>query len=107
MDTQGKSSALAKVMGWDLSTYGTKLPEHMREERIQVAPFDDMVLDPYSTEPNGLAQFAAISLKFPEVLNMYSCKVTNNPRSPIWKDGNKPTQENMLDEILKMNGIKI
>jgi len=90
MNEQGKSLALAKLMGW---TGG----DNMGQAHLQ--PYDNSII--------GLAQFAAILLKFPEVLSQYDCKVLHNPRNTMWKDGVKPSQESMLDTILEINGISL
>ena len=90
MNEQDKSLELAKLMGW-------RAGDNMGQTHLQ--PYDNSII--------GLAQFATILLKFPEVLSQYDCRVLHNPRNTMWKDGVKPSQENMLDAILKMNGIRI
>jgi len=69
--------------------------------------------NPYSESINGLAQFAAILLKFPEVM----CSLVpityfdadEDERKSLRKtmNYNGPTQANILDEILRMNGVEI
>ena len=65
---------------------------------------------PYNDTDRGLAQFAAIMLKFFPVvmtrLSFVECIVNGscmqNMSQPI-----APTQANILDEILRMNGVAI
>jgi len=104
MKEQEKSIKLAKLMGWDMSDVLGK--DYITTSMGQPEFLAQMCLRPYGSMPNDLAQFAAILLKFPEV--MWS--LGSNPEGLLniptqWF--NKPTQSNILDEILKLNGVKI
>jgi len=80
MNEKEKSLELAKLMGW-------------REK-----------INPYGK--GGLAQFAAILLKFPEVFEYAEGGGYLKPTEHGGCDM-APTQENILDEILKINGVNI
>jgi len=91
MNTEEKSLKLAELMGlrvWD-SMHG----HHVYEGDI--ARDNDMLLRPYSDSTEGLAQFASILLKFPEV------------GAHFFGRWDKFTQECVLDHILRMNGVDI
>jgi len=97
MNEQEKSLKLAELMGWDIKV-----------DPLGFAYFEcnNGKLVPYELSRNGLAQFAAILLKFPEVMHAYVSKYQahGNPSDILrWK--RKPTQANILDEILRMNGV--
>ena len=99
MNEYEKSLKLAKLMGLSYNIidckdgYMTIEPtcDHIRRESGDVVQYT-----PYESDEEGLAQFAAILLKFPEVME-FSTEWTYN----------KPTQANILDEILRMNGVEI
>jgi len=58
----------------------------------------------YDDVEEGLAQFAAILLKFPEVMACQFRLVSLSSGSYFSRDVTvKPTQANILDEILRMN----
>lgn len=101
MNGQEKSLALAVLMGWELvSTQGN---HWINNWGYTASHSVDCYLDPY----NNLAQFAAILLKFPEVMGRRVAHPTIDPDRgmsvSLWTIV-EPTQENILDEIIKMNG---
>jgi len=95
-----KSLELSKLMGWECSEMHKLFYIESDDE------FTDCILCPYEGCYNGLAQFAAILLKFPEVFEYAEgggyLKPTEHGGCDI-----APTQENILDEILKINGVKL
>jgi hypothetical protein len=92
VNTREKSLELAELMGWDVQTDQgiTTMPAPSRD-----------ILCPYDTYLNGRAQFADILLEYTEVMH----KLTSGTNR-FWH-GCKPTQANILDEILRMNNIEI
>jgi len=100
MNEQEKIIELAKLMGWDIK-HGYIVGS------LDMIP---KMLDCYDKCNDGLAQFAAILLKFPEVMMMFAFD-KDDDRWLDSKDGDlfhgEPTQETILDEILRMNGVKI
>jgi len=104
-DEKEKSLELAKLMGW--KGYYADF-EHYDFVWDCNPDFDctQYKLEPYEKSEEGLAQFAAILLKFPEVFEYAEgggyLKPTEHGGCDI-----APTQENILDEILRMNGVKI
>jgi len=105
MNEYEKSLKLAKLMGLSYNIidckdgYMTIEPtcDHIRRESGDVVQYT-----PYESDEEGLAQFAAILLKFPEVF-------PERLESYVGFEGwiKKPTQANILDEILVMNGVEI
>jgi len=96
MNEKEKSIALAKLIGWkgyfaDFAHYDFVWDCNPDFDCTQYK------LEPYEKSEEGLAQFAAILLKFPEAFNK---------ASGFWHKL-EPTQEAILDEILRMNGVKI
>lgn len=91
-----KSRKLAELMGWKVmvSTMGTK-PKHM----VNMGSSEWYTLRPYNSDHWGLAQFAAILLKYPHVFEY--------AKGGGYINGKEPTQENILDEVLRINGIDI
>jgi hypothetical protein len=127
MNTQKKSLALAELMGWEIRP--SHIHPDLADEIVDYGElFEIATLAPYVVTPNGLAQFAAILLKFPEVMDNFF-KVDGEKQHGIvafngqfWvrcegeieenyehftDESAHPTQANLLDEILRMNGIKI
>ena len=121
MNTQKKSLALAELMRWELfvpeGTHPDMLQDHILDYEGGLV-LEGMPLVPYIETRNGLAQFAAILLKYPEVMaNFCRCEssglgdgiitpvmdVVQNEGFPIAL----PTQSAILDEVLRMNGIAI
>jgi hypothetical protein len=109
MDEEQKSLKLAELMKWFIfeSQHGDyriqKTGDVLRTE----------TLEPYCKDSNtGLAQFAAILLKFPEMMEEY-CQGIKGHGFMRWSESDKdfvwlpPTQANILDEILRMNGVDI
>ena len=103
MNTQEKSLELARLMGWELSN--RLLKDRAAIMNWHIARYGGHILQPYKHNDDGLAQFAAILLKFPEVMNKCDCDGywEFNPST----GGMEPTQANILDEILRMNGVEI
>jgi len=95
MNEKEKSLELSKLMGWRVHVYDT----HVNFEGGVI----DGVLQPYEKNKSGLAQFGVILLNNIEVFEYASAGGFIQ-----YKDGYiKPTQENILDEILLMNGVKL
>jgi len=92
-------------MGWEL-----RPPEHP-DVTVRFTDYGDIfnivTLNPYSSSPNGLAQFAAILLKFPEVMKKFTMQGDFGETSLTWYScgENKPSQGKILDAILLMKGI--
>jgi len=97
-----KELALAKLMGWKLHQTDTKSQLYeLRDKSFRYLEGDYQPLEPYSETIAGLAQFASILLRFSQVMTLsHAC------HEPIW-NAKEPTQENILDEILRMNGVAI
>jgi len=99
MKEKEKSLELARLMEWGI-----------HDGRVIINGWHER-FDPYGKD--GLAQFAVILLKFPEVMMMFAFDKNDNRwlDSEDSEDGDlfhgEPTQETILDEILRMNGVKI
>jgi len=87
MNETEKSLKLAKLMRWRVDNDGCA---YLFDSGLQP-------VNPYDTGAFGLSQFASILLKFSEV---FSVKRYGDNK---W-DWDDPTQSNILDEILRMNG---
>lgn len=85
LTTQEKSLALAELMGWEVQGHAIKLI-WSEPERCSVE------LCPYTNYIAGLAQFAAILLKYQEAAFETSGLLSN------------PTQADYLDTVLRMEG---
>jgi len=100
IETQ-KSLALAELMGWEQA-------ETCPHVWFMGNGLGQMHLHPYSKSYSGLAQFAAILLKFPRVFCRFTEGDLDGFTSLLFDDGYhdklEPTQANVLDEILKMQG---
>lgn len=59
------------------------------------------IWQPYAQNKNGLAQFAAILLRFPDVMHRFGCCEAHD------FDEIAATQTNILDEILRMNEVEL
>ena len=99
MNTQDKSKKLAELMGWE------RIWSSVREEYHVNGSYMELVM--YDSDNDGLAQFAAILLKFPEVFEDcigggFILETSHEGAGYL-----QPTQANILDEILRMNGIDI
>jgi len=111
MNIKDKGIALSKLMGWDVVTLtGDSDWYVVREAILKLDEYP--VLEPYSPRGEGLAQFAAILLQFPDVFaefdkNKYGWEQRDCEGNWNVGDEYKPTQENILDEILKLNGVKL
>ena len=105
-----KSSVLAELMGYKQQPNGTWTdskgywPNIAGEGYGRFVPYEDSIL--------GLAQFAAITLKFPDVLfdivqnkgSVYIPVHSGDEPIMFWKNAAKPTQADILDCILQMKG---
>lgn len=92
MNTELKSLELARLMGWKINKSWILRTPYLASHE----------LNPYEQDVYGLAQFAAILLKFPWVMYQF---VQQNDSSGIGIK--EPTQANILDEILAMNGLDV
>ena len=102
-----KSLALAKLMGWELRSNHERIEAGMVDFEITNDPnLTGTILCPYKSNPTGLSQFAAILLKYPEVMVSKGRLFKGDPTSyNTWEK--EPTQQNILDEILRMNGVEV
>ena len=96
-----RSKMLAELMNWKLAIYGISLPTEMQELRIQGGQLNDTVLEPYVKDDHG--QFKEILFRFPEVI----LRMNRGYDGVYCGWYNTPTQENILDEILRMNGREV
>jgi len=103
MKEKEKSLELAKLMGW---TDTKSIHEMLRHDVWVVWGGRHNRLCMYEANNDGLAQFAAILLKFPEVFEYAEGGGYLKPTEHGGCDM-APTQENILDEILRMNGVKL
>ena len=103
MSVSEKSLKLAELMGW--TTQDSSLGYHY----ITSKAFNACVLAPYTEgeENIGRCQFAAILLKFPEVMNNSNLVWWDSYNDCQNEDYVEPTQANILDEILRMNGVEL
>ena len=106
MNEYEKSLKLAELMGWKLHL-GTDYEywSGMAKDLGGISNYDCQSLHPYT----NLAQFAAIFLKFRDVMynpcfESYDTHKGLSYSEPIDKE---PTQANILDEILAMSGVEI
>ena len=104
-----KSLALAELMDipfvipCESDEYVTFKPT---SDHIQREFGEDVKYKPYASDEEGLAQFAAILLKFPEVMLLFdqdSRLDVKKQFSIYYRDGN-PEQSEILNEILRMKG---
>ena len=109
-----KSLALAKLMGWKLRpVYGQMSSGIIHYEITNDYNFIGTMLCPYKDNPTGLAQFAAILLRFPKVMCLFHQVkhvidwpegYTEETNKFYWRP-KEPTQENILDAILQMHSM--
>ena len=104
MNEPEKSLELAKLMLWQKASWNNS---GVVDSDAETEPYlfcsqelGPLMLNPYHPV-DGLAQFAAILLKFPEVL------YEPDSYGVLWGAHVEPTQANILDEILRMNGVEI
>jgi len=100
MNEHEKLLKLAELMAWKVA---------VSDEYLKVDKFGNGVFtpfNPYTRGQDGLSQFAAILLKFPQVMMQFAF----DKEKDRWLgtvDGDlfhgEPTQENILDEILRMH----
>jgi len=101
MNEKEKSLELAKLMGWrEFKSTGAYMI---------FSEYELSELKPYCSDTHGLAQFGAILLQFQGVfgLNCFSSYIKNKDTCSNFVWDKEPTQENILDEILRMNGVKL
>jgi len=111
IETQ-KSLALAELMGWEINNAANASEPVSVCTDYAVSTIDSQPtsywLQPYEHTAVGLAQFAAILLKFPRVFCRFTQGDFDGFTSLLFDDGYhdklEPTQANVLDEILKMQG---
>jgi len=109
MNEQEKSLKLAELMGWKVEPDQYNKPlvfSGIKSKVLYGTYYEELCM--YSDEEEGLAQFAAILLKFPEVMLriVHRTTVSSIRRESLHEDFLvNPTQANILDEILRMNGI--
>jgi len=96
MNEQEKSLKLAELMGWVYLSNG---------DYWRTADTAEASLCPYDDDTIGRNQFAAILLKFPEVIFNFAMK--GDSKYKEWNKKDEPTQKNILDEILRMNGVDV
>ena len=101
MTEREKSLELAELMGWKVYW------EDNGAESVPVLKMGNRQIAGTLNTYNNLAQFAAILLKYPEVLVRPRFIGCLNNKELAYPDYNKPTQENILDEILRMNSVEI
>jgi len=97
MNEQEKSVKLDKLMSWKAGDYYS---DSIAEEDL---------INPYGESTEELAQFAKILLRFPEVFaefdsGKYGWERRNMTGGWDVGDEHKPTQSNILDEILCLYG---
>jgi len=114
-----KSLMLAELMGWKIITPTNKNIINSRRVPtiMETGGMRGLPLMPYKKSPTGLAQAAAIFFKFPKVMTRFvsaDCDeggfngfVIMNYEHYQASDEDVPTQSNILDEILRMNGKEI
>lgn len=110
MNEQEKSLALAKLMGWRTQGCICWLPYEVKAAyRPYGSESNTAEVQPYKDNEVGLAQFAAILLKFPEVMHELSGYDDHPEHGGVGENffNEPPTQANILDEILRMNGVEI
>jgi len=113
MNEQEKSLELAKLMVWEVSQWPS-----VNVFVVRLFNHDELAcnwphLNPYAETESGQAQFASIIMKFPEVMvnvhNYYGSDY-DGPAVDSQQPMSPPlhlTQANLLDEILRMNGVEI
>ena len=107
MTEKEKSLKLAELMGWKLVTIFGDADWNIVREPALLNNDEFPVLEPYVYGADGLAQFAAILLKFPDVMTFVSYEADTTLKMYNGLELKEPTQSNILDEILRMNGVKI
>jgi hypothetical protein len=97
MELKEKEKALAELMEWELELI-IHHNQYIKREFLCISNggCGGFKLQPYSNTNTGLAQFAAIFLKYPDVMaHFMDCNLDYHT---------KPTQEAILDEIIKQEG---
>ncbi len=101
MNEEQKTLILADLMGWNVV---------LSEAKDEYHQFNNVDLRPYDFCDEGLSQFAEIILKFPSYVDKFHTETKTGMTSAFfdgWYQNNAPTQVNILDEILIINGIRI
>jgi len=96
-----KNLSLAKLMNWKVKLISDDIFE-LREQQFESDGYP--LLDPYSDS----AQFVSIFMRFPQVVDSFHTEQKTGMTSAFyqgWCHDLCPTQENILDEILRMNGL--
>ena len=101
MNTQEKSLKLAELMGWIIGYGPTRITA------IGAGCHCQYRFEPYENTHDGLAQFAAILLKYKEVMARFCGVAEVNEGVRVAQIGGGVTQTNILDEILRMNGVEL
>jgi len=103
MNEHAKSLKLAELMGW--SRTDNRHAGEMIETKWHCGT--NIYCDIYPYEPHlfGRAQFADILLEFPQVMDSAEWNFDGGDRG--LKDYGAKNQTNILDEILRMNGVEI
>jgi len=107
MSRHNKIRALATLM--DIPVYQHENCKTCDEYGYRWFITRDVEYDPYNGV-TGLAQFAAILLKFPQWVDEFHTKTKQGMTTAFhqgWWHDLPPTQENILDEILSMNGVEV
>jgi len=111
MNEQEKSLKLAELMGFAIEYIGppdmaTGYSRHTMFHKVSGAMRS---WEPYKESTFGLSQFAAILLRFPEVMTRQSFTnhFANAGLSYRSHFQLEPTQANILNEILRMNGVDV
>ena len=94
LSVEEKSLMLANLMGWE--------PDHDDPNYYWVKEFPVM-LCMYEDNLEGLSQFGAIILAHTGIFDRFRKELPSGE----WMFGIEPTQEILLDEILRMNGVVI
>ena len=106
-----KSLLLAELMGWKITHDPDWVWPQMHE------PYVHHSLRPYEECENGRAQFAAILLRFKEVITRFRLYTNEdrhifdqwqrlNMQTEMWENiKSGPTQSDFLDEILAMHNL--
>ncbi len=107
MKIEAKSLELAKLMGWKVKYSGCV--QNFKDLKIITFNGWEAHLSPYSDTLSGLAQFAFIILKFPHYVDEFHTETKQGMTSAFyqgWWHDEMPTQEKILDAILRINGIE-
>jgi len=108
MNELEKSLEHARLMKWKLVEYGGRSPIYKTIVAVSGGHQHRDYFEPYRDTTAGRAQFAAILLDNAEVMDRFHTRGNPAPRGSMATHKTiKPTQESLLDEILRMKGVKI